>query len=199
MPFTFTMPKLSPTMEEGTITKWHKNEGDYVNAGDVLLEVATDKATVEHSALDEGWLRKILIPEGRSAIINQPLAIFTEEKDESIANYQPKGAAPEQVAAAPQAESPAYNQEKPVQRSASLSQPAFTPEPPLPFSPSIETQYQSPASPLARKLAKERNLDLSTVQGSGSRRTYHQQRFKCGTAGRASNLWPPRKTNPCTW
>ena len=67
MPFTLTMPKLSPTMEEGTIAKWRKKEGDFVKAGDVLIEVATDKATVEHSALDEGWLRKILINEGQSA------------------------------------------------------------------------------------------------------------------------------------
>ena len=61
MPFTLTMPKLSPTMEEGTIAKWRKKEGEFVKAGDVIFEVATDKATVEHSALDEGWLRKILI------------------------------------------------------------------------------------------------------------------------------------------
>ncbi len=51
-------------MEEGTIAKWRKKEGEFVKAGDVLFEVATDKATVEHSALDEGWLRKILIKEG---------------------------------------------------------------------------------------------------------------------------------------
>ncbi len=101
MPFTFTMPKLSPTMEEGTIAKWLKKEGDYVAAGEVLLEIATDKATVEHNALDEGWLRKILIPAGGSAIINQPLAIFTVEKEESIEGYKPKGASPEAAAPAP--------------------------------------------------------------------------------------------------
>jgi len=94
MPFTMTMPKLSPTMEEGTIAKWHVKENDHVNAGDVLMEVATDKATVEHSALDEGYLRKILISEGGSASVNQPIAIFTEEKDESIEGYQPEGETP---------------------------------------------------------------------------------------------------------
>jgi hypothetical protein len=60
MPFTLTMPKLSPTMEEGTIAKWRKKEGDFVKAGEVLFEVATDKATVEYNALDEGFVRKIL-------------------------------------------------------------------------------------------------------------------------------------------
>ena len=64
MPFTVTMPKLSPTMEQGTIVKWHAHEGDHVEAGQVLIEVATDKATVEYEALDEGYLRKILVPEG---------------------------------------------------------------------------------------------------------------------------------------
>lgn len=90
MPFLFTMPKLSPTMEEGAIAKWCKKEGDFVRAGDVLLEVSTDKATVEHAALDEGYLRKILVPEGKMAKINDPLAIFSENKDESIETFIPK-------------------------------------------------------------------------------------------------------------
>src|SRR5579863_2084011 len=102
MPFTLTMPKLSPTMEEGTIAKWRKKEGEYVNAGDVLFEVATDKATVEHSALDAGFLRKILIREGEPAIVNQPLAILTEKKEESIEGYQPEGELPKKAQPIPQ-------------------------------------------------------------------------------------------------
>ncbi|NNM42874.1 MAG: biotin/lipoyl-binding protein, partial [Chlamydiae bacterium] len=92
MPFTLTMPKLSPTMEQGTITKWHKKVGDFVKAGDVLFEVATDKATVEHAALDSGFLRKILIEDGKEAIVNQAVAIFTEKMEESIEGYKPEGA-----------------------------------------------------------------------------------------------------------
>ena len=84
MPFTVTMPKLSPTMEEGTIAKWHAKEGDKVEAGSLLIEVTTDKATVEHNALDEGYLRKIIVAEGDTAKVNQPIAIFTETADESI-------------------------------------------------------------------------------------------------------------------
>ncbi|MEK7340328.1 MAG: biotin/lipoyl-containing protein, partial [Verrucomicrobiota bacterium] len=65
MPFTVTMPKLSPTMEEGNIVKWLRKEGTYVKEGDAFIEIATDKSTVEHAALDGGWLRKILVQEGQ--------------------------------------------------------------------------------------------------------------------------------------
>jgi pyruvate dehydrogenase E2 component (dihydrolipoamide acetyltransferase) len=176
MPFTLTMPKLSPTMEEGTITKWRKREGDFVKAGDVLIEVATDKATVEHSALDEGWLRKILIKEGGSAIVNQAIAIFTEKKEESIEGYRPEGVTPQ--VAVPASASAELSEEinpaaAPVRPAAGpgLSQPAFVPEPPL-----QRYQFQAPtggvperitSSPLARKLAKEKGIDLSTVKGTG--------------------------------
>ena len=72
MPFTVTMPKLSPTMEEGTIAKWHKKIGDKVASGELLVEVATDKATIEYNALDAGYLRKILIEEGSPATRRLP-------------------------------------------------------------------------------------------------------------------------------
>ena len=91
MPFTVTMPKLTPTMEEGTIAAWSKKEGDFVEAGETIVEIATDKATVEHQALDEGYLRKILVPEGQEAKVGQPIAIFTTQQEESIAGYAPEG------------------------------------------------------------------------------------------------------------
>ena len=68
MPFSVTMPKLSPTMEEGTISTWFKKEGELVKAGDLLIEVATDKAQVEFHAIDEGYLRKVLVTEGAEEI-----------------------------------------------------------------------------------------------------------------------------------
>lgn len=171
MPFTLTMPKLSPTMEEGTITKWRVKEGDHVKTGDVLIEVATDKATVEHNALDEGYLRKILLPEGSTAIVNQPIAIFTESATESIEGYQPEGEMP---AAAPVKEKTveaADHTEKPTAAAQTLRQPAFTPEPPLEnytFEKSGKmVQGRILASPLARKLAKEKGIDLTSIRGSG--------------------------------
>ena len=94
MPSTLTMPKLSPTMESGTIVTWHKKEGDEIAAGDVIFEVATDKATLEFNALDDGFLRKILVADGAEAAINAPVAILSETKDESIEGYTPEGIAP---------------------------------------------------------------------------------------------------------
>lgn len=172
MPFTLTMPKLSPTMEEGTLTKWRKKEGDHVKAGDVLFEVATDKATVEHSALDEGFLRKILIREGESAIVNQAVAIFTEKKEESIEGYKPEGDVPKVAEVKPviAEASPLPTAARPV-ATGGLSQPAFVPEPPLKkysFSgPEGEMEGRIPASPLAKKIAGEKQIDLSTVKGTG--------------------------------
>jgi pyruvate dehydrogenase E2 component (dihydrolipoamide acetyltransferase) len=163
MPFTFTMPKLSPTMEEGTITKWLKKEGEFVEAGEVLIEVATDKATVEHAALDEGWLRKILVEPGKSATVNQPIAIFSENKEDSIEAFLKK-------------EEPVKKEEKraEVQKSegtskVSRAEPLFVPEPPLEdyrFE-TIEHDSRLKISPLAKKIAEEKNLDVTSVKGSG--------------------------------
>jgi len=169
MPFTVTMPKLSPTMEEGQISKWHKKENDFVEAGDLLLEIATDKATIEHYALDEGWLRKILVLEEASAGINRPIAIFSVEKEESIEGYTPEGveepkkSEPKTMPIKEEERAPAAPQ------TTGLAQPAFMPEPP-PKLKGAKGQHSSKrvvASPLAKKIAKEKNLDLSSVTGSG--------------------------------
>jgi pyruvate dehydrogenase E2 component (dihydrolipoamide acetyltransferase) len=178
MPFTLTMPKLSPTMEEGTITKWQKKVGDFVKAGDVVFEVATDKATVEYNALDEGYLRQILVPEGGEAIVNQSVAIFTEKKEESIEGYMAEGLPPKSKTpkpAEPQAAATPTEESKAAPASPSktgLAQPVFAPEPPLEhYEFNVPTGEISGgrilASPLARRLAKEKGIDLSTLKGSG--------------------------------
>src|SRR3954469_14966364 len=77
------MPKLSPTMEEGQISRWLKNEGDKVSMGEPLAEIDTDKATMEMQALGNGVLRKILVKEGESAPLGQPIAVIGEA-DEDI-------------------------------------------------------------------------------------------------------------------
>ncbi len=165
MPFTLTMPKLSPTMEEGAITKWRKKEGEYVKVGEVIFEVATDKATVEHGVLDAGFLRKILIKEGETAVVNQAVAIFTEKQDESIEGDQPEGIKP----VVKKEEAPAMTktrEETPVQP---MAQPTFVPEPPLQKydfeAPTAKEHLRS--SPLAKKIAGEKGIDLSTIKGSG--------------------------------
>lgn len=175
MPFTFTMPKLSPTMETGTIAKWHKKEGDFVEAGDLIIEVATDKATVEHNALDEGWLRKILVNEGDEAVVNEAIAVFTEEENESIEGYQPESLIEVKETAEVEVEDsdtkPKEVKKVPVKAAAGLSQPAFVPEEPLQGyefeAPITKLTARVKATPLAKKLAKERGLDLTTVKGSG--------------------------------
>lgn len=176
MPFTVTMPKLSPTMEEGTIAKWHKIVGQKVKSGELLLEVATDKAVVEYNALDEGFLRKILIEQGKMAKVNQPIAIFSNKADEDIQNYQPEGLKSadffKQEESKENIEIAAPSGKLSSQAtSVMFQQPAFIPEPPLEnyqfeFPSEMPTSRIS-ASPLAKKLAKEKGIDLSTVKGSG--------------------------------
>lgn len=176
MPFTVSMPKLSPTMEQGVIAKWHKVEGDLVESGELLLEITTDKATVEHNALDEGYLRKILVSEGAQASINQPIAIFTETQDESIEGYQPEGVpakAPEKKEVEIKTSKEEAPKDTPKVTSTMMAQPAFEPEPPnenyrFPFPSGLENTKVL-ASPLAKKIARENHLDLSSIKGSGPR------------------------------
>lgn len=149
MPFTLTMPKMSPTMEQGTIVKWHKKVGDFVNADELLFEVATDKATVEYNALDSGWLRQILIKDNGEATVNQPVAIFTENKDESIEGYEAEGTSSEST-----------EQTKPSVANSTSA---------LPQEEAVSSSERLKASPLAKKLAKQQGLDLSTVVGTGPR------------------------------
>lgn len=160
-------------MEEGTIVKWRKKEGDFVKSGETLLEIATDKATVEHNALDEGWLKKILVQEGGSAAVNQAIAVFTEKKEESIEGYQPEGEAPAKPAPAKKEEAAPVKQATPAipKAAGAMQQPAFVPEPPLAkyvfTGLAAETTGRLRASPLAKKLAKEKGIDLTTVRGTG--------------------------------
>src|SRR5262249_17238321 len=139
--------------------------------GDVLMDVATDKATVEYQSIDSGWLRKQLVNEGEDATVNQPIAIFTEEKDESIEGYAPP-APPKAKVEVAEEKPPAAEQPPPkVSKELMLQQPAFVPEPPLEqyaFEfPTEAAEKRILASPLAKKIAKEKGLDLSTVKGSG--------------------------------
>ena len=96
------MPALSPTMEEGTLARWLKKEGDPVKDGDILAEIETDKATMEFEAVDEGTMGKILIPEGSEAVkVNTPIAVLLEEGEDAGAAPQASegGTEPAQPAA----------------------------------------------------------------------------------------------------
>jgi pyruvate dehydrogenase E2 component (dihydrolipoamide acetyltransferase) len=172
------MPKLSPTMEEGMIAKWHKRVGEHVAAGDLILEVATDKATVEHSALDAGWLRKVLIEEGGEAVVNQPIAIMTESQEESIEGYVPEGAQPKSstIEPPPPKKEEASTSSKATEAAALPAPQEKTTAVPTPASKEESSEPEIHGdlgdgrvfiSPLARRLAKVHGLDLSTVKGSG--------------------------------
>nr|WP_321362060.1 pyruvate dehydrogenase complex E1 component subunit beta [uncultured Hyphomonas sp.] len=103
------MPALSPTMEEGTLSKWLKKEGDTVSSGDVIAEIETDKATMEVEAVDEGTLAKILVPEGTEGVkVNAVIAVLAEE-GEDAGNVTAKTSGDDSPAPAPekQEEAPA--------------------------------------------------------------------------------------------
>src|SRR6478672_11083764 len=158
------MPKLSPTMEEGQLARWLKKEGDKVSMGEPLAEIDTDKATMEMQALSAGVLRKVLIHEGESAPLGQPIAIIGEP-DEDISELLKGAAAPAQAAAEPPAQPPAPDKAAAIEKP--QAEPEPTPKPPPP------TDGQRPAggrmlvSPIAARMAAEAGVDLKAVQGSG--------------------------------
>ena len=169
MPTNILMPALSPTMTEGKLAKWLKNEGDDVKAGDVIAEIETDKATMEVEAVDEGKLQKILVPAGTEAVkVNEPIAVILGEGEDPSAVAAP---APK-PAAAPAAQAPAAPAAKPAPVAASAPAPASAPPAvtsPAPAQPAAAPVRASGerifASPLARRLAAEGGIDLGGLSG----------------------------------
>ncbi len=165
MPIEILMPALSPTMEEGTLAKWLVKEGDAVQSGDVIAEIETDKATMEFEAVDEGTIGKILIAEGSTDVkVNTPIAVLLEE-GESASDI---GAASTPAPAAPQA-SAAADEVSPT-GAAEKAAPASVPAPaaPSPAAPNKDGTRIF-ASPLARRIAGQKGLDLTQISGSGPR------------------------------
>jgi pyruvate dehydrogenase E2 component (dihydrolipoamide acetyltransferase) len=158
MPIKILMPALSPTMTEGNLAKWLKNEGDPVKAGDVIAEIETDKATMEVEAVDEGTLGKILVPGGTEGVkVNEPIALLLEEGEDKSALESGNGAA----VARPNGEA------KPAPAPA-----AAAPSPTAPSqapSPAAAQGERITASPLARRMAAQAGLDLAGLAGSGPR------------------------------
>jgi len=171
MPTPILMPALSPTMEEGTLSKWNVKEGDKVSSGDVIAEIETDKATMEFEAADEGTLAKILVPEGAADIpVNQPIAVLLSEgEDESALKDMPKPEAAKPQAAAAAAKSEAPKQDTGKAESAPKPEPEPKEMPVTSAAPEAAAGGTNRifASPLARRLAKDDGIDLARVQGSG--------------------------------
>ncbi|MER3473498.1 MAG: branched-chain alpha-keto acid dehydrogenase subunit E2 [Armatimonadota bacterium] len=148
----FNLPMLGQTMEEGTITRWLKAEGDYIRRGDIIAEVMTDKANLEVDATFEGYLRKILVPEGETVPVNAPIAIVSKSPDEDISSLLTSA-----VETVPQPAEPATEVKQP--------EPARVPstEPSVPAS-----EERLFISPRARRLAREKGVPIQALAGKGS-------------------------------
>ncbi|MBL3578130.1 pyruvate dehydrogenase complex dihydrolipoamide acetyltransferase [Rhodovulum sulfidophilum] len=159
MPTEILMPALSPTMEEGTLAKWLVKEGDTVASGDLIAEIETDKATMEFEAVDDGRIGKLLVAAGTEGVkVNTPIAILLEDgesEDDINDNASPSKPAPE---AAPAADAGG--------KAAPDGAPAPAAAPPAPGTTDGQRIF---ASPLARRIAAEKGLDLTAIAGSGPR------------------------------
>ncbi|MGA1181482.1 MAG: pyruvate dehydrogenase complex dihydrolipoamide acetyltransferase, partial [Marivivens sp.] len=153
MPTEILMPALSPTMEEGTLAKWLVKEGDTVKSGDILAEIETDKATMEFEAVDEGVIGKILVPAGTEGVkVNVAIAVLLED-GESAADIGTPAPAAAPAAAAPAA--------APVAAALTAA--------PAPAASKATSGERIFASPLARRIAAQKGLDLAALAGSGPR------------------------------
>ena len=169
MPINILMPALSPTMEKGNLAKWLKKEGDVIKSGDILAEIETDKATMEVEAVDEGILAKILVPDGTADVpVNQLIGIIAAEGEDAKAVAAGGGAA------APAAPVAAAN---PAAAAAPVAQAS------APAAASAAPGARVFASPLARRIAKDAAIDLTSVAGTGPRGRIVERDVKAALAG----------------
>jgi pyruvate dehydrogenase E2 component (dihydrolipoamide acetyltransferase) len=192
MPISITMPRLSDTMESGTIIKWNVKEGDKVSAGDVIADVETDKATMEMAAYDDGTVAKIAVPEGKAVNIGTVIAVLASEGEDvseaakatgngatakpapSKSAKKPSGDHAKQATAASMTEDDSA-QPKPASAPTGRSQVAPPPK-------QQETSREAPQkegeresqgdgrlriSPVARRMADEHGVDVRSIEGSG--------------------------------
>lgn len=159
MSITLTMPRLSDTMEQGTIIKWNVKEGDEVASGAVVADVETDKATMEMQVYDDGVVAKILVGEGTQVPVGTAIALIAEEGEDPSSVDASGAAAPAATSEAPAAAAP-------VAASAPTSTPPVS-SAPSPAPAVAPTGGRMRVSPVARRLAEEHDVDLSTVTGSG--------------------------------
>lgn len=158
-----SMPKLSDTMSVGVIVDWRKKEGEAIASGDIIAEVETDKANMELENFEDGVLLKILIPKGGKVPVGGTIAIVGE-KGENIDALIKEAQADNQQTQAPKEEK---KEEAPLPPPVAPSQPAPAPAPSRPAPAAVQRSGRIKASPLAKRMAASKNLDLSTILGSG--------------------------------
>ncbi|MCB9179793.1 MAG: pyruvate dehydrogenase complex dihydrolipoamide acetyltransferase [Flavobacteriales bacterium] len=175
------MPKLSDTMTEGVVAQWHKKVGDKVKSGDVLAEIETDKATMEFESFVDGVLLHIGVPKGQAAPVDGLLAIIGKEGEDVkklVADFEKENAAkPKEEKAEPKKEAAKAQDraEAPTAAPAPAPSPAVAPSPALAASNGSQAHVATPvqeggrvkASPLARRLAEEKGIDIRRVHGTG--------------------------------
>ena len=164
MPSNILMPALSPTMEKGNLTKWLKQEGDQIRAGDAIAEIETDKATMEVEAVDEGTLAKIVVPAGTADVpVNELIGIIAAEGEDVATASKAVAPAKADAAPAPKVDAqPATPAEPRPEAKPAASNPA-----PAPKANGHDSGPRIFASPLARRIASQKGVDLGHIKGSG--------------------------------
>jgi pyruvate dehydrogenase E2 component (dihydrolipoamide acetyltransferase) len=173
MSIAIKMPALSPTMEEGTLTKWLVKVGDKVAAGDIMAEIETDKATMEFEAVDEGIIADIAVSEGTEGVKVGTVIATLAEEGEDPKSVKPAGDGEAQASASAPEPSPLQGrglgegEAKPTLEPASAPAPSPSAGKPAPSSPPAGGEGRVIASPLAKRIAAEKGISLAGVQGSG--------------------------------
>ena len=191
MTVNITMPALSPTMEEGTLAKWHVKEGDTVSSGDVIAEIETDKATMEVEAVDEGKVGKIVVPEGTEGVkVNAVIAVILQEgesADDIKADAAPAPAAKKEDAGAVTRENEATQAEAPPSAPREPAKPAPKAEAAAAPQPAKANGAGGRvfASPLARRLASEAGIDIAAISGTGPRGRVVKADVEAAKSGKA--------------
>jgi pyruvate dehydrogenase E2 component (dihydrolipoamide acetyltransferase) len=195
-----TMPKLSDTMTEGVVVRWHKKKGDVVATGDVLAEIETDKATMEMEAFDDGVLKEIYVPEGQKVSVGERIALIGNEHESPSAPVQKVDALPKRVVShekAP-ARKPKPDEVQHAHKTASVEE-GYSQAVPRRVEQAAEGAkgVRVKASPLARKTATQMSVDLARIEGSGpGGRIIQEDVF---TAAKAKTSGPiPMRTEPET-
>jgi pyruvate dehydrogenase E2 component (dihydrolipoamide acetyltransferase) len=155
MPINVTMPRLSDTMEQGTVVKWHVKVGDKVTSGQVIADIETDKATMEQAVFDDGLIARLVCPEGKQVKVGEVIAVLAEEGESVDAAASAPSASPAPRAAAPAAVAPA----SPAAPAREIVADVKATE--------VRDADRVRVSPVARRMASEMGVDLSQVKGSG--------------------------------
>ena len=190
MPINILMPALSPTMESGTLAKWHVEEGDSVAAGDVIAEIETDKATMEVEAVEEGRIGRLLVAEGTTDIpVNETIAVLLENGEDDAA----LGQAGPAVATVPPPAGVSPGTAPPAGPAGAEAAPDVATAVPRDARDRMRPGEKGSgdrliASPLARRIARQAGIDLAGISGSGPRgriiKRDVEEAIAAGAAGR---------------